>query len=541
MAPAPHHNLFLVALSVAIGILASFAALSVSDRIAGAAPAARRWWLLAAAATLGGGTWSMHFVGILAAVGPLSPAFDGGLTAASLLIATAGSAHGLAIVSRFGTSPRPLAAGGLCVGAGIAAMHYAGMAAMHTDGAPVHYDPLLVAASLAIALLASTMALRLAFRPAGLAQQLAAATVMGLAISGMHYTGMAAAPGHFAAHAPSPHAILDAGMLGVVVAGLVGLLLSLALIVSHYDRRLSIAAAHEAEALRGSERRFRTLVENASDIVGIVDQNGILVYESSSTLHVLGYRTDEVLGRHYSEFLVPERLEDTPAVLAQVLDGSLAAASLEVSLLHRDGSIREFELLARNLLHEPTIAGIVMNLRDVTERKRLFGRLQALSETDPLTGAANRRGFFRLAVEALNRSRVTGHELRLVLFDIDHFKQVNDNYGHAAGDLVLATVAKRCLQQLRPSDLLCRWGGEEFLLLLPYDDAAAADQVVARLHRTVAEARVSTIKGEIGVTASFGITALRRSEPDFDAAIKRADDALYAAKQSGRNCVRESA
>ncbi len=531
-------NLMLVALSVAIAVFASFVALSMSARIADT-PAHSRRWLAAAALTLGGGIWSMHFVGILAVRNPSPAAFDIDLTLVSLLIAIAASALGLAIVSRFGTGLRPLAAGGLLVGVGVASMHYAGMAAMHMPGMAVAYDPLLVGASILVAVIASTAALWLAFRPRGLLHQLAAALIMGVAISGMHYTGMAAAHAELSVHAaPTSVAAIDPQAIAGVVAGLVTLLLSLGLIASHFDRRLSMAATHQAEQLQKSERRYRTLIENASDIIGIVDREGVILYESSSALHILGYPTHEVVGRHFTEFLRPDRRGPAAEFLASVVEGS-APPAVDVVLLHRDGSMRDFELIARNFLDEPTIAGIVWNLRDVTERKQLIGRLLELSETDPLTGAANRRGFLRLAGQAFERRETSGELMQLILFDIDRFKQVNDFYGHAAGDLVLAMVAERCRQQLRPTDLLCRWGGEEFALLLPDADAAAADKVVERIRREMALTAVSTIKGKVTVTASFGMTTILADERNLDAAIRRADEAMYAAKRGGRDCIRK--
>jgi len=532
-------NLILVALSVAIAVFASFVALSMTARIADAPAHARRLWLAAAALTLGGGIWSMHFVGILAAASPAS-AFDIDLTIFSLLIAIVASGLGLAMVSRFGAGARPLAAAGLLVGAGVASMHYVGMAAMIMPGMAFAYDPLLVGASILIAIVASTAALWLAFRPWDLLHQLAAAFVMGIAISGMHYTGMAAMHGTLALHAaPMPGPAFASEAIAGVVAGLVTLLLSLGLIVAHFDRRFSMAATLQAEQLQVSERRYRTLIENASDIIGIVDRAGTILYESSSALNILGYPTHEVVGRHFTEFLRPDRRAAAVEFLASVIGGS-APPPLEIALLHRDGSERDFELIARNFLDEPTIRGIVWNLRDVSERKHLLGRLLELSETDPLTGAANRRGFFRMAAEVLERAAGSRGELQLILFDIDRFKGVNDFYGHAAGDLVLVMVAERCRQQIRPTDLFCRWGGEEFALLLPDADAACADNVVERIRREMAFAPVSTIKGKLTVTASFGMTTVLAGERSLDAAIRRADEAMYAAKRGGRNCIKRS-
>jgi diguanylate cyclase (GGDEF)-like protein/PAS domain S-box-containing protein len=531
------YSLTLVALSIFVAIFASFTALSLSGRISVADSGLRRWWILAAALALGGGTWAMHFVGMLAMDMPASYEIE--LTIVSLVVPIVAAFVGLELVSRFGTGRAPLAGSGLLVGSGIIAMHYMGMAAMRVHGIAAFYDPLTVAASAAIAIVAATAALWLAFRTRGTPQRIAAAVVMGIAISGMHYTGMAAV--RFAANPQveaAAHATIEPALLALAVAGAPINLLVLALITAFFDRKLATLTAPEAEALIRSEERYRSLIESASDVIGILDCRGTFIYESSSAWHVLGYRSEEIVGRRLTDFVAGDRIADAQRFLGMVLELPTASATSELSLIHKNGVRREFEVVATNLLQSPTIGGIVVNLRDITVRTQLVAQLETLSETDLLTEALNRRGFSRLAERAFERARGSGDKVAVVMMDIDHFKPVNDYYGHAAGDLVLATVAEQCRGQIRTGDLLGRVDGEEFALLLVADQIGTARCLVRRLQAAIAAATVSTIRGEVAVTASFGIAFVDPAVTELADALLRADEALYEAKNAGRDCIR---
>ncbi len=183
------HDPYLVALSILVACFASYTALDLGGHVAAARGLARRVWLVAAAITMGGGIWSMHFVAMLAFIMPMPMSYDIGLTILSLMVAILVTGGGFYVISRQSASPLRLVLSGIFMGLGIVAMHYTGMAAMrgHVE---LSYDRLYVALSVIIAIGASTAALWLAFRTTDLGQKLVAAVVMGLAISGMHYTAM---------------------------------------------------------------------------------------------------------------------------------------------------------------------------------------------------------------------------------------------------------------------------------------------------------------------------------------------------------------
>lgn len=174
---------------------------------------------------------------------------------------------------------------------------------------------------------------------------------------------------------------------------------------------------------------------------------------------------------------------------------------------------------------------IHLRLREANEN------LEQLARTDPLTGCANRRHFFELGENECERSRRYGRVLSVILMDIDHFKRVNDRYGHAIGDRVLQTVAATMQRSLRRGEVLGRIGGEEFAILLPETDATGAVVVAERIRRRLGALHTPTDHGTVGITASFGVVDNTSGPTDFDSLVNRADTALYDAKHAGRNRV----
>src|SRR5467141_1963794 len=264
---------YLVALSILVAVFASYTALDLGGRIAAARGLARRVWLAAAAITMGGGIWSMHFVAMLAFIMPTPMSYDTGLTTLSLVVAMFVTGGGFYVISRHSGSLLRLVLSGIFMGLGIAAMHYTGMAAMreHVD---LSYDRIFVALSLIIAIGASTAALWLAFRTTDLGQKLIAAVVMGVAISGMHYTAMGGTT--FAAHSPVPeahgYASLDQTNLALAVAGTTFVILASALIASLSEQKRAEEALREAQADLARVNRVNTMAEIAASLAHEVNQ-----------------------------------------------------------------------------------------------------------------------------------------------------------------------------------------------------------------------------------------------------------------------------
>lgn len=172
------------------------------------------------------------------------------------------------------------------------------------------------------------------------------------------------------------------------------------------------------------------------------------------------------------------------------------------------------------------------------ENASLFDWVQRQAVTDALTNVYNRRGFFELGQREVDRALRFNRELVAVMLDIDLFKQVNDRVGHAIGDQVLIEIAERCVQVLRRVDLIGRYGGEEFAILLPETEQESAAGVAERLRQAIAESPINTDRGPIPVTISLGVASVNPAVRDLAGLLDAADTAMYAAKQAGRNCVK---
>jgi NO-binding membrane sensor protein with MHYT domain len=267
------HDPYLVALSILVASFASYTALDLAGHVGAARGLARRSWLVAAAITMGGGIWSMHFVAMLAFIMPMPMSYDIGLTALSLAVAIFVTGGAFYIISRQSASPLRLVLSGIFMGLGIAAMHYTGMAAMRGP-AELSYDRLFVGLSLVIAIGASAAALWLAFRTTDLGQKLVAAVVMGLAISGMHYTAMRGAI--FTAHGPVHEAQIKAGLgqanLALAVAGITFAILVSAWIASLSEQKRAEEALRQARADLARVNRVTTMAELTASLAHEVNQ-----------------------------------------------------------------------------------------------------------------------------------------------------------------------------------------------------------------------------------------------------------------------------
>jgi len=384
------HDPYLVALSILVASFASYTALDLGGRVGAARGFARRVWLVAAAISMGGGIWSMHFIAMLAFVMPIPMSYDIGLTALSLVVAIVVTGVGFQVISRRSSSLLRLGLSGIFMGIGIVAMHYTGMAAMqgHADLA---YDPLFVALSVLIAIGASTAALWLAFRTTHLLQKFGAAVVMGLAISGMHYTGMAAAI--FTSHGPlravAGFASLDQTRLALAVAGITFVILLCALIASLFDRQFAVLAEREALLLRQSEERFRTLYHDTPLPLHSLHPDGSIDQVSDAWLALLGYARNEVVGRPLTDFMTEEsktrRANVDWAILRQ--GGELKEA--EYHLVKKSGEVIDVLLSARVVRSDGKFVRSLAGLVDVTDRNRTEAALrqsQKMEAIGQLTG-----------------------------------------------------------------------------------------------------------------------------------------------------------
>jgi diguanylate cyclase (GGDEF)-like protein len=415
-----NYNNWLVGLSIFVAMLVSYTALRLAARVATSERQATRMWLAAGALAMGVGIWSMHFIGMLAFSLPIPLAYDIPTTLASLAIAIATSGFALILTSGQQLTLYRLAAGAVAMGAGICAMHYTGMAAIAIVPG-INYNPMLVALSIAIAVTASFVALWLFFRLRDGHSHLhrlarvAAAVVMGLAISGMHYTAMAAA--RFAGGSICRGGVTFdnrwlAATIGIFALGL----LVVTLVTAVYD-------AHLQSRTRTHARRLE--VANAK-----------LQHQA----------THDALTNLPNRVLVMDRLDR------------------EIAHAERDG-----------------------------------------------------------------------HRFAVLLLDLDRFKLINDTLGHGAGDQLLVEMARRLSGAVREVDTVARTGGDEFLVLIADTrDQSDLSALAAKIGKALGEP-LHIKATEVHTTASIGISVYPADGTSADALVARADEAMYYAKQRGRN------
>jgi diguanylate cyclase (GGDEF)-like protein/PAS domain S-box-containing protein len=291
--------------------------------------------------------------------------------------------------------------------------------------------------------------------------------------------------------------------------------------------------AMEAELpRRAGEARFRSLVQNASDVILVMDRETRILYETPSVERVLGYRPDERLGRSALELLHPDDADRARAALARVLDRPGAEVTLELRARHAGGSWVDLEVSARNLANDEHVRGILVNCRDVTQRQLLEEELRHQAFHDALTGLANRALFADRVEHALRRTARNPRSVAVLLVDLDDFKTVNDSLGHAVGNGLLREVAERVRGSIRDGDTAARLGGDEFALLLEDTDPASASQVAERLlHALKGPFRVGPHHLTVG--ASIGVAMAQRSSSVSDL-LRNADVAMYRAKEAGK-------
>jgi diguanylate cyclase (GGDEF)-like protein/PAS domain S-box-containing protein len=296
-------------------------------------------------------------------------------------------------------------------------------------------------------------------------------------------------------------------------------------------RHLESRVAERTAELSASEQRFRALVQQSSDVVTVVDARGMVLYQSESVQRVFGYSAAVLAGRNIYAVFRPDAAARLAAAIRAAGARPNDTVTVELSVRHGDGHVRQAEITITNLQHDPNIGGFVLNSRDVSKSKQLQDQLVHDAHHDALTGLANRARFHEQVSEALRGSRRTD-DVTVLFLDLDGFKEVNDSLGHAAGDQLLVQVADRLRAAVRDGDLVARFGGDEFAVLVRSIVASVDAQAVAR--RIVDELRepFALQTRDIHVHASIGV-ASAADAGDADQLMRNADLAMYQAKTAG--------
>lgn len=293
---------------------------------------------------------------------------------------------------------------------------------------------------------------------------------------------------------------------------------------------------------------FEALVENTNDVIMVLDATPLseggpkIVYVNPAFEKLMGYTADEVVGQNpkilqgpdtddKTRYKIRKAMRDETCIRTQILNYDKTGNELWldiniVPLFDQNGTLTYYAAIER----------------DLTEHKRIQSQLENMATIDSLTGLANRQAFLQRAKDEFNRARRYARPLTVVMIDIDHFKAINDQFGHATGDEVLRQAAAICHSSLRGSDFMGRVGGEEFVLLLPDTSHTSAYHVAERMRAHLSETPIELENGTIlNITASFGVASMNGDDSDFNMVLERADKAMYYAKHGGRNQVKSAA
>ncbi len=291
---------------------------------------------------------------------------------------------------------------------------------------------------------------------------------------------------------------------------------------------------HKMEkALRDSEEKYRSLVENISEVVYSLDENAVITYISPNIEPISGYSPSEVIGKRLIEFIDEEDFTSRINKIKEIMSERNETA--DFLFLTKSGETRWLRTTGRPILKDNCVIGMRGTLIDITERKRVEEELVFMATHDQLTSLSNRALFNdRLAVE-LARTRRNPKKLAVMLLDLDEFKEINDTLGHSFGDKLLKAIAKRLSGLLRESDTVARMGGDEFLLLL--SEVVHVNDVVNIAQKIIDAIRkpISVDGHKLNITTSLGIAVYPEDGRDANTLIKNADIAMYNVKKHGRN------
>ncbi|MDB5533653.1 MAG: bifunctional diguanylate cyclase/phosphodiesterase [Hyphomicrobiales bacterium] len=514
---ADAHDLKLVGLAAIVCALASFAAINLLRHARKSSGHMRDVWLAVSAISTGFGIWATHFIAMLAFTPGIPSGYNAALTMLSLVAAILLTGAGLfvAVVPNWRHGQW---VGGAIVAGGIAAMHYIGMAAFEIEGT-ISWDPVLVVASIVLGGLLGAVALPVGLHGKEEKWKIGGAVLLTLAICSHHFTAMGAV-----SIVPDPtimvsHTALPAGWLAIGVALASFVIIGLALAGVVLDIRDKRRSELEVDRMRD--------LANASVEGLLVCDGDTIVSVNTSFAHLTGLSADDLVGARL-ESCFPDKVARTRLL-------SSSSQLVETSLCRLDGSVAPVELILRPIIFAGRPHHVIA-VRDLQARKEAEDHIHYLAHHDLLTALPN-RGHFNARIDEEIAALSGGQSLAVLCLDLDRFKEVNDLFGHAAGDNVLQTVAQRVTAVLADRQVMARLGGDEFAILIP---GITNPAVASRLAETILEAlRVKSDTPETNsISTSIGIALYPDDAVDRETLLIHADTALYRAKAEGRNTYR---
>lgn len=295
---------------------------------------------------------------------------------------------------------------------------------------------------------------------------------------------------------------------------------------------------HSYKELRHSVRLFKGIFNNAAAGIALLDKDGYYKHVNATLCRLVGYSEEELKLMKFHDITFSLDLERSVRMCEGIWTGLYPWVSCEKRYICKNGDILWTEI-NMSAIHgeDQEITDVIVVVLDITARKKMEQELIKQANTDFLTGVDNRLAFMHKAQEEFNRAKRYPSAFSLLLLDIDNFKSVNDVHGHLVGDRVLQEVVTAFRTVLRDTDILARIGGEEFAIILIETDRKSALQVALRIQQRVKDLIIEVGEKQIRVTVSIGISLRKEGDKDLDEIFKRADDALYKAKNSGKNMI----
>lgn len=541
------YNPYLVVLSITIAIISAFTAFAIAERISAAkTPIDQGLWILFGATTMGMGVWSMHFIGLLALVLPIPVSYDLHITLLSMLPAIFATSLVLWLKQQQPWTFAKLLLCGVLLGTGIGTMHYVGMMAIKLNAGMFHTRAMFVI-SILVAICLATFALKIQTsvkRPliyCGIDKKLTySAILMGLAISGMHYSALAATVFVQIPLSQTVMTDIDPDLLASIIGMLTSLSLLLAIITPMMlkYREMSNELLKHEESLRIAATAFQT-----HEAIMITDAKANIVRVNDAFTQITGFSEHDVLGKN-------------PRLLSSGKHGTHFYQTIWQSIVdtgnwsgeiwnrRKNGDLfPEWQTISAVRDNQGIITHYVSFFSDITDFKNSKKQVEELAYYDSLTNLPNRRLLYTHLAQELNNAKNNQRIGALLFMDLDRFKNINDSLGHSVGDALLIEVAERLKSSVNEHTTAIRLGGDEFIVLL-----AAQNDTLPHLEEHICQLADNIInqinqpyliaEHELYISTSIGITLYTDDDDSVDLILKRADTAMYYAKDAGRNTYR---
>lgn len=288
--------------------------------------------------------------------------------------------------------------------------------------------------------------------------------------------------------------------------------------------------------LEESKEKFHSVFEQAAVGIARVSPTGVWLEVNQKLCDILGYSRRELVKKTFQDITYPDDLESDLTLMEEILQDKRQSYNMDKRYFNKNGDIVWCSLtssLLRSADGEPKYFIVV--IQDISLRKEMESELVTRATHDSLTGLANRSQLASALEKEMARAVRYTRPLSILMIDIDHFKLVNDNYGHQAGDHVLVELSEILNIETRATDVACRFGGEEFLLMLPELDHEQALQLADRIRRTVELHKITYQEDTFCITVSIGVASYPEHGDNADNLVRASDDAMYRAKNEGRN------